>query len=332
MMKAVLWTRYGSPDGLKLGEAIKPIPRENELLVKVRAATVTAGDSELRSMQFASFIGLPMRLYVGVRKPSRITILGQELSGDVEGVGSGVTRFKPGDAVVVATLFRMGAYAEYVTTSETSPVMLKPGNMTYEEAATIPTGGLNAIHFVKMAALKPGDHVLINGSAGSIGTYAIQIAKAYGAQVTAVDSADKLDMLLSIGADHVIDYARQDYTATGRAYDAIIDIVGKGSFSGSLRSLTPDGRLVLGVVSPTKALRGQMATLRSNKRVIMSTAGYQAEDQTQLLELIESGKVRAIIDRRYSLAQTAEAHRYVDSGRKAGNVVISIGDSPQPFG
>lgn len=322
-MKAVVWTKYGPPDVLRLKEIAKPTPKEHEVLIKVYAATVTAGDCEVRSLKVPLFIGLPMRLYVGLRKPKRITILGQELAGEIEAVGREVTKFKKGDPVFAPTFFRFGAYAEYVCLPEKYPV-LKPANMTYEEAATIPTGGINGLHFLRVANVQSAERVLINGAGGSIGTYAVQIAKSFGAEVTAVDSAEKLAMLRSIGADHVIDYTREDFTRNGEAYDVIIDVVGKSSFSRSVRSLKQNGRYILGNPGLLGMIRGRRTSKTSEKKAIVAVANYKTEDYTFLKELIEAGKIKPVIDRRYPLEQTAEAHRYVETGDKKGNIVITV--------
>lgn len=323
-MQAVIWTAYGAPDVLQLQEVAKPTPKANELLIKVHAATVTAGDCELRTLQLPMMYRLPLRAYVGLRKPQRITILGQELAGEVEAVGQAVTRFKPGDQIFAATLFRFGAYAEYACLPETHPIALKPSNMTYAEAATIPTGGINALHFLQKANVQAGEHVLINGAGGSIGTYGVQLAKQMGAEVTAVDSAGKLAMLTAIGADHVIDYTQTDFTQTGVLYDVIIDVVGKSPFAATVQALKPQGRYVLGNPSLAGVLRGQLVSRRTEKKVIAEMAGYKPEALRFLQAQMAAGNLKAVIDRRYPLAQTAEAHRYVETGQKAGNVIITI--------
>ena len=322
-MKAIVWTKYGPPDVLELREVEKPTPKDNEVLIKVHAATVTAGDCEARNLKFQSWIALPMRLYMGLRKPKRITSLGQELAGEIEAVGKEVTRFKKGDPLFAATGLRFGAYAQYVSLPETYPV-IKPANMTYDEAATIPTGGINALHFLRAANVQSGQRILINGAGGSIGTYAVQIARSLGAEVTAVDSTEKLAMLRSLGADHVIDYTQEDFTRSGETYDVIIDVVGKSSFSGSVRSLKQNGRYVLGNPGLLGMIRGRWTSMTTDKKVIFETARYRTEDYAFLKELIEAGKIKSIIDRRYPLEQTAEAHRYVETGHKKGNVVITI--------
>jgi NADPH:quinone reductase-like Zn-dependent oxidoreductase len=322
-MKAIVWTKYGPPNVLQFTEVEKPTPRDNEVLIRIVAATVTAGDCEVRSLKLPIWIQLPLRIYVGFRKPQRITILGQELAGEIEAVGKEVTRFKKGDQVFAATLFRFGAYAEYACLPETYP-QLKPTNMTFEEAATIPTGGINGLHFLRTANIQSGQRILINGAGGSIGTYAVQIAKSFGAEVTCVDSAAKLDMLRSIGADHVIDYTQEDFTRSGETYDVIIDVVGKSSFSRSVRSLKPNGRYVLGNPSLSGMIRGRWTSTTTDKKVIFEQASYRAEDYAFLKELIEAGKIKPVIDRLYPLEQTAEAHRYVEKGHKKGNVVITV--------
>lgn len=322
-MKAVVWTKYGPPEVLQVREVEKPVPREKEVLIKIHAATVTAGDCEVRDLRFLMMYSLPFRLYFGLRKPRRVTILGQELAGVIETLGEQASRFKIGDPIFSPTYFRFGAYAEYACLPETYPLP-KPADLTYEEAATIPTGGISGLHFLKKANLKSGESLLINGAGGSIDTYAIQIAKYLGVEVTAVDSAEKLDMLASLGADQVIDYNREDFTRSGKTYDAIIDVVGKSSFSGSLRSLKPGGRYVLGNPRPLGMIRGRWVSMTTDKEVISEQANYRPEDFAYLIELIEAGKINPVIDRRYPLEQTAEAHRYVETGRKKGNVIITV--------
>jgi NADPH:quinone reductase-like Zn-dependent oxidoreductase len=234
-----------------------------------------------------------------------------------------VTRFKKGDAVFAPSFFHFGAYAQYVCLPETYPV-LKPANLSYEAAATIPTGGVNGLHFLKVANVQSGERVLINGAGGSIGTYAVQIARSLGAEVTAVDSEEKLAMLQSLGAEHVIDYAKQDFTKNGKTYDVIIDVVGKSSFSRSVRALKPRGRYLLGNVSLSAMIRQRLTPMTLGKQVIIALADYKAEDFALLKELIEAGKIKPVIDKRYPLEQTAEAHRYVEEGHKKGNVIITV--------
>ena len=322
-MKAIVWTKYGSPDVLQLREVEKPVPGDNEVLVRIAAATVTAGDCEIRSLTAPILFRFPIRIYAGLIKPKRITILGQELAGEIEATGKEVTRFNVGDRVFTPTFFRFGAYAEYACLPETYPVLMT-ANMTYDEAATIPTGGINGLHLLRAANVQSGQKVLINGAGGSIGTYAVQIARLFGAEVTAVDSVEKLAILRSIGADHVIDYAQEDFTRSGETYDVIIDVVGKSSFSRSIRSLKKNGYYVLGNLRLLGMIRGRWTSMTTDKKVIFTQADYRPEDYAFLNELIETGKIKPVIDRRYPLQQTAEAHRYVEEGHKKGNVVITV--------
>lgn len=322
-MKAVVWTKYGPPDVLQIREVAKPAPKDNEVLIRVHAASVTPGDCHMRGLKLPILFQIPLRIYVGLRKPTRITILGQELSGEIEAVGNEVTRFNKGDKVYASTFFRFGAYAEYACLPE-KYVVSKPSNITYEEAATIPIGGVYGLHIVRAANVHSGQRVLINGAGGSIGTYAVQIAKLLGAEVTAVDSTEKLTMLKSIGADHVIDYTKEDFTRRGEIYDAIIDVIGKSSFSGSVRSLKQNGRYVLVNFSLLGMIRGRWISRRSEKKVIIEQAHYSAKNYTRLKELIEAGKIKPVIDRCFPLKQTAEAHRYVGKGHKKGSVVITV--------
>lgn len=323
-MNAIVWTAYGSPAVLQLRTVAKPTPRDNEVLIKVHAATVTMGDCEMRTLQFPLMYRLPLWLYIGLRKPHRITVLGQELAGEIVAVGQTVTRFKPGDPILAASLFRFGAYADYLCLPESYPIALKPANMSYAEAATLPTGGVNGLHLLRNANVQAGDHLLINGAGGSIGTYALQLAKAKGVEVTAVDHGGKLAMIQALGADHVIDYTQADFTQTGVPYDAIIDIVGKSPFGGSLRALKPKGRYVLGNPNLLAMLRGRWATLTTDKQVRFDLADYKLEDIHFLKAQAEAGTIKAVIDRAFPLAETAAAHRYVDTGQKAGNVIIMV--------
>ncbi|HSF83847.1 MAG TPA: NAD(P)-dependent alcohol dehydrogenase [Anaerolineales bacterium] len=331
-MKAIVWTKYGPPDGLQLQEVDKPAPRPDQVLIKVHATTVTAGDCEMRSLKFPIWLSLPIRLYAGFRRPSRIKIIGQELAGEIEAIGVNVKRFKVGDQVFASTGFGSGTYAEYICLPEEPGQMdgvlaIKPANMSYEESAAVPVGGLEALHFLRKAKIQPGQKVLINGAGGSIGTMGVQLARHFGAEITAVDSTAKLDMLRSIGADHAIDYTREDFTKSGQTYDVIFDVVGKSPFSGSVRSLNENGFYLIANPRLSKIVRGGWISRRSSKVVISKTATYKAEDLIFLRELIEAGKLRTVIDRRYPLEQMAEAHRYVETGQKKGNVIITIAHS-----
>jgi len=323
-MKAVIWTKYGPPEVLQLREVEKPIPGDNELLIRNYATTVTTGDCDLRGFKNLSVFWLPMRLYVGLLRPTRIRILGQELAGEIEAVGKDVTLFKEGDPVFAATGFHLSAYAEYTCLPEDGMVAVKPANMTYEEAAAVPLGGLEAWSYLRRADIRPGQKVLINGAGGSIGTIAVQLAKQFEAEVTAVDSVDKLDMLRSIGADHVVDYARENFTEDGQTYHLIFDVIGTSSPSRSERSLTPDGRYLSANPGALQQLRGLWNLGARRQEVMSEYTGQRNEALEFLRELIEEGEIRAIIDRSYPLEQMADAHRYVETGRKKGNVVITV--------
>jgi NADPH:quinone reductase-like Zn-dependent oxidoreductase len=326
-MKAVVWTEYGPPDVLQLQEVVKPTPKDNEVLIRVSATTVTAGDCEMRDLKFPLYLSLPMRAYVGLRRPTRVTILGMELAGEIEAVGKDVRLFGEGDQVFALASFTVGTYAEYVCLPEEpeeGALAAKPANMTHEEAAAAPVGGLEALHHLGKGNIQRGETVLINGAGGTIGTFAVQLAKYFGAEVTAVDSTGKLDMLRSIGADHVIDYTQEDFTKSGETYDVIFDVVGKSSYSRSIRSLEENGRYVLANPGLSDRVRGLWTSRRSSKSVELGLASPKTEDLIYLKELIEAGKIKSVIDRRYPLDQIAEAHAYVEKGHKKGNVVITV--------
>jgi len=323
-MKAIVCTRYGPPEVLQLREVEKPIPKDNEVLIRIHAATVTIGDCELRSLNLPLLWKLILRIGFGIRAP-RKKILGQELAGEIESVGNTVTMFKKGDQVFANTGLHLGAYAEYDCLPEKGLIATKPANMTYEEAAAVPVGGLHALQYLKKANIQTGQKLLVIGAGGSIGTVAVQLAKYYGAEVTGVDSSGKLDMLRSIGADHAIDYTREDFTKNGEKYDVIFDTVGKSSYLGSMRSLKEKGIYLLGNPGLSQMIRAPLTSRRSSKRVVGRMEPYRAEDLIFLKELIEDGKIRSVIDRRYPLEETVEAHRYVDTGQKTGNVVITVG-------
>lgn len=251
-------------------------------------------------------------------------MLGQELAGDVESVGKDVTRFKPGDQIFAQTGLRLGAYAEYCCLPENGLLDIKPANATYEESAAIPSGGLYTLQLLRKTNILAGQQVMIIGGAGTMGTLAMQLAKLSGAEVTGVDSKGKLDTMLSIGADHVIDYTDGDYTRSGKLYDVIFDVTGKASFAGCLRLLKENGVYVMGNLGLVRMVRGRWASLVGRKRVIAGFASYRHQDLAILRGMVEANKIRSVIDRRYPLEQTAEAHRYVDTGQKKGNVIITV--------
>lgn len=296
-MKAVVYEKYGSPDVLELKEISKPIPKENEVLIKVHATTVSAGDWRLRKAD--PFLA---RIFNGLFKPKRVKILGFELAGVVEEVGKKVQSLKPGDAVFASCGLRFGGYAEYTCLPANELISVKPSNMTFEEAATVPVGGLTALRFLRQSNIKAGDKVLIYGASGSVGTFAVQIARSFGADVTAVCSTANINMVAQLGAHHIIDYTKIDFTKVETRFDIVFDTVGKTSKSQSKQLLKPDGKYVSVTSNP-----------KSNPN-----------DLLVLKELIESSKLITVIDRRYTLEQIREAHAYVESFRKKGNVVINV--------
>ncbi len=320
-MRAIVYHTYGSPDVLKLEEVQKPVPQDDEVLVKVLAASVNAGDWAhlLRGKPFL------MRLMgFGLLKPKN-TILGSDIAGRVEAVGRNVKQFQSGDEVFGNTAEHgFGGFAEYVSVPENA-LVLKPTNISFEEAAAVPQAALTALQGLRdKGQIQKGQKVLINGAGGGVGTFAVQIAKSFGAEVTGVDSTRKLDMLPSIGADQVIDYTQEDFTKSGETYDVIFDVVGKTSFSRSIRSLKQSGRYLLANAGLSQMVRGLWTSMTSSKKVIFGAASEKTEDLVFLKELIEAGKIQSVIDRRYPLEHIAEAHRYVDTGHKKGNVVITV--------
>jgi NADPH:quinone reductase-like Zn-dependent oxidoreductase len=322
-MKAAITTNYGSPGVIKILEVKTPVAQDHEIQIKIHAATVILGDSEIRRFKIPILFWLPLRLYMGVFKP-RIKIYGQELSGIVASVGNKVTKFSPGEKVFLATDMSLGAHAEYKCISEHYHIARIPEGMSFETAAAIPVGGSNALHFVRKAKLKQGEKVLIIGAGGSIGTFAVQLAKLNGAEVTCVDKGIKKNMLTAIGADHFIDYEKLPLTDISHTYDVIIDIVGKATVPSLLKLLNQKGRLILGNPGVQSLLQGFWLNKKSEKRVISKLASYRVEDYNYLSELVLSGQLKVIIDKTYPLEQIRDAHAYVDSGKKAGHIVIKI--------
>ena len=326
-MKAIVYTEYGSADVLRLEEIVKPTPNDAEILIRVRAAEVTKADCELRSFSFpVKWFWLPLRLALGITRPKR-QVLGCYFSGEVEAVGKDVSKFEVGDQVFGSTQLRMGAYGEYVCLPAEYTISAKPSNMSFEEAAAVPLGGLNALHFLRMACVQKGEKVLINGAGGSIGIFGVQIAKDMGAEVTAVDSGIKQSMLRRMGADHFFDYTKEDFTESGpscQRYDVIFDMVARSSYSGCVAALTPKGRYVMGNPRLSDMLRSVVTSVFTDKKVFFAFAGETEEELLALKEMIEAGKIKSTVDRVFPMERVAEAQRRVETEQRLGSVVISL--------
>jgi len=314
-MKAIVYTKYGPPDVLKLKEVEKPTPKDNEILIRVYATPVNYGDITARNFRKISPrkftmpfpLWLPTRIFFGIRKP-RKKILGSEFAGEILGP-------------------RLGANAEYLCMPEDGCVAIKPANMTYEEAAAVPYGALMALSLLRKVNIQSGQKVLINGASGGIGSAAVQFAKYFGAEVTGVCSTPRLELVRSLGADKVIDYTKEDFTTSGETYDLIFDILGKSSFSRCNSSLKQNGRYLLASFKMRQIFQMLWTKIIGSKKVICAMASEKAEDLIFIKELVESGKIKSVIDRRYPLEQTAEAHSYVEKGLKKGHVVITVGNN-----
>ena len=330
-MKAIVYTTYGPPDVLRFKEVEKPVLKDNEVLIKIYATSVNYGDLIARDFRHVTprqfnmpfVFWLFARIYFGLRNP-KITILGSEFAGEIEAIGKDVTKFQAGDQVFGYRGQSMGAYAEYLCMPEDGVVTRKPANMTYEEAAVLPSGGMTALSLLQKVHIQSGQKILINGASGGIGTIAVQLARDAGAEVTGVCSTPRLELVKSLGADTVIDYTQEDFTQRGETYDCIFDILGRSSFSQCKRSLKPNGRYLLASFKLKQLLQMLRTNIHGGKKVICALAPQSTEDLILLKERIEAGKIKAVIDRRYPLEQTAEAHRYVEQGHKTGHVVITV--------
>ena len=330
-MKAIVCTRYGPPEVVEVREVPVPNPKANEVRVRVRATTVTRGDARIRSFDVPSGQRFLMRLAVGYNGPRR-SILGFDFAGEVETVGSGVTRFKTGDRVFGNTQWmKFGAHAEYVcvpeSTARHSVLARIPAGVSYVDAAGVPFMGLSALYFLKRGKIDAGQNVLVIGASGSVGTYAIQLAKYFGAEVTGTCRTQNLDLVRSIGADHVIDYTKEQCPPVGDAYDLVFDTVGKGDVVQSAGALTGDGRLVLANPGPGVVSRARKAARGTRRSVVAGTAHATDSDLEYFAELLETGEIRSVIDKVFTINEAVSAHRHVDTGHKRGNVVIAIANS-----
>ncbi|HRJ30551.1 MAG TPA: NAD(P)-dependent alcohol dehydrogenase [Cyclobacteriaceae bacterium] len=317
-MKAAVYTQYGAPEVLQLREVTKPEPRDNEILLRIKATAVNSGDVRLRRADpFA------VRFLFGLLKP-KINVLGSVFSGEVESVGKLVKRFKVGDQVFGHTDMSFGAYAEYICLSEDGTLAIKPPTISHQEAAVIPFGGVAALHFIKKASIKENQKVLIVGASGAVGSAAVQLVKSYGAIVTGVCSTSNIELVKSLGADNVIDYTKEDFTQRGEVYDLIFDTVNSISVARSLRSLTKKGTMILSAAGMLEMLQGLWVSVTSNRKVLTGVISHKAADASTLKELVAKGKFKPVIDKTFPLSQIREAHAYVEKGHKRGNIAISI--------
>ena len=325
-MKAITYSNYGPPDVLQLEDVPKPAPKDDEVLIRVRAAEATKSDVEMRSFHFSvKWFWLPLRLAIGVRKPRR-RVLGGYFSGEVVSLGKGVTRLSVGDEVFGTTGIRFGAYGEYVSLPARFTIVPKPTNMRFEDAAAVPLGALNALHFLRLAEIQKGDKVLINGAGGSIGAYGVQIAKSMGAEVTGVDRAIKEDFVTRMGADHFIDYTKDNFASTGQTYDVIFDMVPGSSYGACITSLSPNGHYLSGNPRLGFMLRSVLTTWFTDKTVRFAFARESEEELLALKGMIEAGTIGSIVEKVYPMEQAAEAHRRVETEQRLGAIVIAIGD------
>ncbi len=324
-MKAVICNKYGNPEEvLQIKEIDKPVPKQNEVLIKIHATTVNGADARIRGAVFPSIFNFPVKLVMGFKGP-RKKVLGVELAGEIEAVGEKVTRFKEGDSVFASTGASFGAHAEYTCLPENAIMVIKPSNMSFEEAATVPHCALAALYFLRKGNVRPGQKVLIHGASGGIGTFAVQIAKSMGAEVTGVCSTANIEMVKSIGANKVIDYTSESLAQSGETFDVIFDTVGKSSIPECLSVLKEKGIYFSAVhLELSRILEGIKASLSGTKKVVGGVAKYTTENLNALKNMIESGELKTVIDKQYTLEQIIDAHTYVDTGHKKGHVSVSI--------
>jgi NADPH:quinone reductase-like Zn-dependent oxidoreductase len=325
-MRVVVCTAYGTPDVLELRDMPKPAPRDDEVLVRIRATTVSAADCELRRFDLPPWVWVPMRLWSGILRP-RQPVLGQDLAGTIEIVGQDVASLRAGDQVFATTGIGLGAYAEYICLrehSDSGAIATMPANLTYTEAAAVPYGGGEALQFLRKADVRSGKRILVNGAGGSFGTFAVQLAKVLGAHVTAVDSAPKLEMLRDIGADRVVDCFAKDFNSGPETYDVIFDVVRDAQSGRMVRMLNENGCLIMANPGFRQLARAKWAARGSDKRVVLGASSGTNEDLAYLRDLVETGKLRPVVDRTFPLERMVEAHRYAESGQKLGNVVVTV--------
>jgi len=317
-MKAIELTKYGAPEFLQMNEVEKPSPKDKEILIKIHASSVSSGDARMRRAD--PFI---IRLIFGFKRP-RKPVLGVVVAGEIEAIGTSVSNYKIGDQVFGSSGMNFGAHAEYVSVPEDAVLALKPGNMSYEEAAAIPFGATASMHFLRIANIQQGQKVLIYGASGALGTMAVQLARNYGAEITAVCSTANVELMKSLGADHVIDYTQEDFTMNGKKYDVVFDTIGKSSLRKALKSLSDNGHLLLASAGIGTMIGGSVKSMFINKKIVSGVIKETVKDMNFFKQLIENGKLKAVIDRTYPLEQIAEAHAYVDKGHKKGNVIIAM--------
>jgi len=317
-MKAIELTKYGAPEFLQMIEVEKPSPKDNEILIKIHATSVSSGDARMRRAD--PFI---IRLIFGFKRP-RKPVLGVVVAGEIEAIGKSVSRYKTGDKVFGSSGMSFGAHAEYVSVPEDAVLALKPGNMSYEEAAAIPFGATASMHFLRIANIQKGQKVIVYGASGALGTMAVQLARNYGAEITAVCSTANVELMKSLGADHVIDYTKEDFTLNGKKYDVVFDTIGKIPLRKALKSLSDNGHLLLASAGIGTMIGGSIKSIFINKKIVSGVIKETIEDMNFFKQEIEKGSLKAVIDRTYPLEKIAEAHAYVDKGHKKGNVIIAV--------